>query len=290
MEEKKESKPVTISDLQNKKRSGEKITMLTVYDYCMAKIIDPIGLDILLVGDSLGMVVLGYDSTVPVSMEEMIHHCSAVRRGVNRALLIGDMPYLSYQVSKNEAVKNAGLFLKKAGCHGVKVEGGSYIAPTIERVVKTGIPVMGHIGLTPQTAVALGGYKIQGKDLESAKRLLKDAKAAEDAGAFSLVLECIPSVVAKLITDMVSIPTIGIGAGRHCDGQVLVINDLIGLFEKFTPSFVKRYANLSQVIKDAVNNFADDVKNKKFPGTEHSFGGGEELLEELEAERNKLYS
>jgi len=285
MKEKKVSKKaVSLADLQNKKASGDKITMLTAYDYSMAGVIDEAGLDIVLVGDSLGMVALGYGSTVPVTMEEMIHHCRAVRRGVNRALLIGDMPYLSYQVSKKEAVRNAGLFLKKAGCHGVKLEGGSVMAPTIEKIVKAGISVMGHIGLTPQTATALGGYRVQGRDLESARKLLEDARAVVDAGAFSLVLECIPSALAKIITGMVPIPTIGIGAGPHCDGQVLVTNDLLGLFEKFTPSFVKRYANLAPQIKEALDDFIDEVKRGVFPGPEHSFGGGEELLEELEAE------
>jgi 3-methyl-2-oxobutanoate hydroxymethyltransferase len=196
------------------------------------------------------------------------------------------MPYLSYQVSKNEAVRNAGMFLKKAGCHGVKLEGGSDMAPTIERIVKAGISVMGHIGLTPQTAIALGGYKVQGRDLESARKLLEDAKAVADAGAFSLVLECIPSALAKIITEIVPIPTIGIGAGPYCDGQVLVTNDMVGLFEKFTPSFVKRYANLAPKIKEALDDFIDEVTNGAFPGPEHSFGGGEELLEELKA-KNK---
>ncbi|MBW1926823.1 MAG: 3-methyl-2-oxobutanoate hydroxymethyltransferase, partial [Deltaproteobacteria bacterium] len=267
MKEKKVSKKaVSLADLQNKKASGDKITMLTAYDYSMARVIDEAGLDIVLVGDSLGMVALGYGSTVPVTMEEMIHHCRAVRRGVNRALLIGDMPYLSYQVSKKEAVRNAGLFLKKAGCHGVKLEGGSVMAPTIEKIVKAGISVMGHIGLTPQTATALGGYRVQGRDLESARKLLEDARAVVDAGAFSLVLECIPSALAKIITGMVPIPTIGIGAGPHCDGQVLVTNDLLGLFEKFTPSFVKRYANLAPQIKEALDDFIDEVKRGVFPG------------------------
>nr|HDN00058.1 3-methyl-2-oxobutanoate hydroxymethyltransferase [Deltaproteobacteria bacterium] len=284
MKEKKVSKTVTLADIQNKKASGEKITMLTAYDYSMARILDEAGLDIVLVGDSLGMVALGYDSTVPVSMEEMIHHCSAVRRGVNRALLIGDMPYLSYQISKNEAVKNAGRFIKNAGCHGVKLEGGYDMAPTIEKMVKAGISVMGHIGLTPQTAIALGGYKVQGRDLKSAKKLIEDAKAVANAGAFSLVLECIPSIIAKTITEMVSIPTIGIGAGPHCDGQVLVINDLLGFFEKFTPSFVKRYVNLNPKIKEAIDNYINEVKNGVFPGPEHSFRGGEELLEDLKSE------
>ncbi len=270
MTKKETKKPVTLAGLQRKKSSGEKITMLTAYDYSMAKMLDDSGLDIVLVGDSLGMVVLGYDSTVPVTMEEMIHHCKAVRRGVSRALLVGDMPYLSYQVSKKEAVRNAGRFFKEAGCQCVKLEGGSNMASTIERIVRAGIPVMGHIGLTPQTVTALGGYRIQGRDPESAKRLLKDAKAVADAGAFSLVLECIPSALAKTITETIPIPTIGIGSGPHCDGQVLVTNDLLGLFEKFLPNFVKRYVNLAPMIKEALASYIDEVEKGIFPGTEYS--------------------
>lgn len=272
MTEKKTKKAITLAELQRKKASGKKITMLTAYDYSMAKMLDDSGLDIILVGDSLGMVVLGYDSTVPVTMEEMIHHCKAVRRGVSRALLIGDMPYLSYQVSKKEAVRNAGRFFKEAGCQCVKLEGGSAMASTIKRIVRAGIPVMGHIGLTPQTVTALGGYGIQGKDPESAKRLLEDAKAVAEAGAFSLVLECIPSSLAKTITETIPIPTIGIGSGPYCDGQVLVTNDMLGLFEKFLPSFVKRYANLAPTIKEALASYIDEVETGIFPGPEHSPG------------------
>lgn len=283
-------RPVTLTDLQKKKASDEKITMLTAYDYSMAKMIDRAGLDIVLVGDSLGMVVLGYDSTVPVTMEEMIHHCKAVRRGVGTALLVGDMPYLSYHVSKEEAVRNAGRFLKEAGCHSVKLEGGSDMAPTIERIVKAGIPVMGHIGLTPQTATSLGGFRVQGRDLDSAKRLLEDASAVTDAGAFSLVLECIPSEVARAITERISIPTIGIGAGPYCDGQVLVTHDLLGLFEKFLPSFVKRYANFAPDINRALDEFITEVKTGVFPGPEQSFKGGEELLEQLPSLKNYVAS
>ncbi len=268
----KREKAVTLTELQRKKSSGKKITMLTAYDYSMAKMLDESGLDIILVGDSLGMVVLGYDSTVPVTMEEMIHHCKAVRRGVSRALLVGDMPYLSYQVSKEEAVRNAGRFFKEAGCQCVKLEGGSAMASTIKRIVEAGIPVMGHIGLTPQTVTALGGYRIQGRDPESAEKLLEDARAVAEAGAFSLVLECIPSTLARGITEMIPIPTIGIGSGPYCDGQVLVTNDLLGLFEKFLPSFVKRYVNLAPMIKEALATYIDEVERGIFPGPEYSPG------------------
>jgi len=272
---------VTPLTILKKKEIGEKITMLTAYDYGMGTLIDQTGVDIVLVGDSLGMVVLGYESTVPVTMEEMLHHSKAVARGVKHSLIIGDMPYLSYQVSDEEAVRNAGRFIKEAGCHGVKVEGGASYAPTIEKIVAAGIPVMGHIGLTPQTATALGGYKVQGKDIESAKKLLKDAQALTKAGVFAIVLECVPSPLAKLITETVPVPTIGIGAGPYCDGQVLVTNDLLGLFEKFVPKFVKQYANLAPVIKEAFNAFISEVRENKFPGPEHSFKGDDDLIEKL---------
>jgi 3-methyl-2-oxobutanoate hydroxymethyltransferase len=275
------SRAVTISDLKGKKARGEKITMLTAYDYGTACLVDQSGVDCVLVGDSLGMVVLGYDSTVPVTMEEMIHHCKAVRRGVKNALLVGDMPYLSYHVSEEEAVRNAGRFLKEAGCHAVKLEGGVTMAPVIRRLVRAGIPVMGHCGLTPQTAVMLGGYRVQGRDMESARKLVDDARAVAEAGAFSLVLECVPSAVARAVTERSPVPTIGIGAGPYCDGQVLVTNDLLGLFEKYTPSFVKQYANLAPRIRDALGSYVQEVEDGRFPGNEYGFKGGEDLLEQL---------
>ncbi len=273
--------PVTLSNIKSRKKSGERITMLTAYDYSTAVLVDRAGVDMILVGDSLGMVILGYDSTVPVTMEDMLHHSAAVRRGVNRALVVGDMPFMSYQVSPEEAVRNAGRFIKEAGCHAVKLEGGMNIAKTIERIVRAGIPVMGHIGLTPQTATALGGFKVQGRDEESARRLIRDARAVAEAGAFSLVLECVPSGIASAITEDIPIPTIGIGAGAGCDGQVLVTNDLLGLFPKFVPKFVKKYADLAPVIQEAITRFIDEVSKGEFPGDAHSFKGGEDLAEKI---------
>ena len=273
--------PITPVDILEYKNSNKKITMLTAYDYSMARMIDAAGTDIILVGDSLGMVVLGYDSTVPVTVEEMLHHCRAVSRGTKNALLVGDMPFMSYQVSKKEAVRNAGRFIKEAGCDAVKLEGGKEMAATISRIVKAGIPVMGHIGLTPQTATALGGYKVQGKDLESAKKLLKDAEAVADSGAFAIVLECVPDTIAKLITEKITIPTIGIGAGVWCDGQVLVTHDLVGMFDKFCPSFVKQYTKLSDEIIGAIKAFIQEVNSGDFPDKDHSFAGDEEMAKKL---------
>jgi 3-methyl-2-oxobutanoate hydroxymethyltransferase len=265
---------ITPTDIKRKKMQGQKITMLTAYDYSMAKMIDNCGIDMILVGDSLGMVALGYDSTVPVTMEEMLHHCRAVSRAVGNAMVIGDMPFMSYHVSCEDAVRNAGRFLKEGGCHAVKLEGGSVMADVIRRLADIGVPVMGHIGLTPQTAVSLGGYKVQGEDNETARRLLMDAEAVEKAGAFSLVLECVPSGLAAEITNRLSIPVIGIGAGPFCDGQVLVTNDMVGMFDKFTPKFVRKYADLAPVISKAIREFAEDVQTADFPSEEESFTGG----------------
>jgi 3-methyl-2-oxobutanoate hydroxymethyltransferase len=264
-------KKVTIQDIVVMKKTGDRISMLTAYDASFAALLDRAGIDIILVGDSLGNVLLGYDSTIPVTMEEMLHHCRAVSRGVKRTLLVGDMPFMSYQVSESEAITNAGRFLKEAGCDAVKLEGGTEMCNTVKGIVRAGIPVMGHIGLTPQTASQLGGYKVQGKDAESARKLLQSARDLEAAGAFSVVLECIPAQLSEVITTAISIPTIGIGAGKHCDGQVLVTHDMIGMFEKFIPSFVKRYASLAPQIKEAVATYHDEVKKGTFPGEEHSF-------------------
>ncbi len=265
------SDKITIAEIVSLKKAGEKITMLTAYDIGFAAVLDRADIDIILVGDSLGMVVLGYDSTVPVTMEEMLHHAKAVGRAVNRAVVVGDMPFLSYQTSTYEAIANAGRFLKEARCDAVKVEGGKEICDTVEAMVRAGIPVMGHIGLTPQTASQLGGYKVQGKDAEPARKLLKAAKALEKAGAFSIVLECIPDTLAQAITESISIPTIGIGAGIYCDGQVLVTHDLVGLFEKFVPRFVKQYAKLAPQMQKAVTAFRDEVKSGAFPDKDHSY-------------------
>ncbi|MDA3786421.1 MAG: 3-methyl-2-oxobutanoate hydroxymethyltransferase [Deltaproteobacteria bacterium] len=253
------------------KKGVEKITMLTAYDASFARLLESAQVDMLLVGDSVGMVVLGYDSTVPVTMDEMIHHAKAVRRGAPATMLVGDMPFLSYQVSKQAAIANAGRFFKEAGCDAVKLEGGREVCEAVRAIVDAGMPVMGHIGLTPQTAGKLGGFKVQGKDVQSARRLLKEARALEEAGVFSLVLECIPVGLARLISEELRIPTIGIGAGVCCDGQVLVTHDLLGLFEKFVPSFVKNYINLAPEIKKAVSSFVTEVKDETFPDDQHSF-------------------
>ena len=264
-------KKMTIQDFIMMKENGEKISMLTAYDASFASLIDATGIEIILVGDSLGNVLLGYDSTVPVTMEEMLHHCKAVRRGTSKAFLVGDMPFMSYQVNQSESVANAGRFLKEAGCDAVKLEGGTEVCDTVKAIVRAGIPVMGHIGLTPQTASQLGGYKVQGRDADSARTLLQSARDLEQAGAFSLVLECIPAQLSEAITKTISIPTIGIGAGKHCDGQVLVTHDMVGMFEKFIPSFVKQYAHLASQIREAIATYKKEVKSGSFPDEEHSY-------------------
>lgn len=276
-------KKLTVRDIIDMKSAADKIVVLTAYDAGFARFLDKNGVEIVLVGDSLGMVVLGYESTVPVTMEEMLHHAKAVKHGVERALLVGDLPFLSYQVDPREAIRNGGRFLKEAGCDAVKVEGGLEICATVAAMVRAGIPVMGHIGLTPQTAGALGGYKVQGRDAESARRLLAEARGLAEAGAFAIVLECIPDKLAAAITASIPIPTIGIGAGVQCDGQVLVINDLLGMFEKFVPSFVKQYAKLAPQIAGAIVAFREEVKTGVYPDAEHSFvmqGEVEDLLKQ----------
>lgn len=265
------AKKLTIPNIITMKKNGEKISMLTAYDAGFAGFLDAAGIDMVLVGDSLGNVILGYNSTIPVTMEEMLHHCKAVSRGVKYSLLVGDMPFMSYQVSESEAITNAGRFLKEAGCDAVKLEGGTEVCDTVKAIVKAGIPVMGHIGLTPQTASQLGGYKVQGRDVESARRLLQSARDLDNAGVFAIVLECIPAQLAEVITREVSVPTIGIGAGNHCDGQVLVTHDMVGIYDKFIPSFVKQYATLAPQIKEAVATYHAEVKSGEFPGREHSF-------------------
>ncbi|MFH1879133.1 MAG: 3-methyl-2-oxobutanoate hydroxymethyltransferase [Candidatus Omnitrophota bacterium] len=262
---------VTILDFKNKKERGEKITMLTAYDCPMAVILDTAGIDAVLVGDSLGMVLLGYDSTVCVTMDEMIHHARAVRKGVKRAFLIGDMPFMSYQASDEDAVRNAGRFVQEAGCEAVKVEGGREILPRIKAIINAGIPVVGHIGLTPQNASKLGGYRVQGRDAASSEKIIEDAVLLEDAGCFSVILECVPSGLASTVTGRVKIPVIGIGAGGGCDGQVLVTADLTGYFVKYTPKFVKRYAEVNKIILEAVKSFKQETESGDFPGDEYSF-------------------
>ena len=274
-------KKITIPDLRSKKNEGRKITMLTAYDYPIAKIMDEVGIDVILVGDSVGMVVLGYDSTVPVTMDEMMHHAKAVRRGAKFALVVGDMPYMSYQVSGEQAIANSGRFIKEAGCDAVKIEWVPDCVDTVRAIVGAGIAVQGHIGLTPQTAGQLGGFKVQGRDSQKAKELVGQAAALEKAGCFSLVLECIPDQLARFITEELSIPTIGIGAGPYCDGQVLVTPDMLGLFDRFTPKFVKKYVNLWPEISKAVKNYKDDVEAAKFPDQSHSFLMKEDELKKI---------
>ena len=273
---------ITIQKLQAMKENNEPISMTTAYDYPAAYFVDKAGIEIILVGDSLAMTILGLDSTVPVTMEDMLHHIRPVVKGAPNPLIVGDLPFGSYNVSKEQAIINATRFMKEGGCDVVKLEGGTEVAETVRAIVDAGIPVMGHIGLTPQTASKLGGFKVQGKSLEAVQSLVDDALALEQAGAFSLVIECVPEEVSKLITHKVSIPTIGIGAGRYCDGQVLVFHDMLGLFEKFTPKFVKRYANLGGEIVQSLETFKHEVKKGNFPAQEHVFGGVDaEDLKEL---------
>lgn len=261
----------TIMDIKKMKGLGEKITVLTAYDYPISAILDECGIDMILVGDSLGNVILGYDDTIPVTMEDMLHHTKAVTRAAQNSFVIGDMPFLSYQVSPELALANAGRFLKEAGAQAVKLEGGRESAETVRKITSAGIPVMGHLGLTPQSIHQIGGFKVQGRKEDAALRIIEDARILEDAGAFSIVLELVPEKLAEEITKSISIPTIGIGGGVHCDGQVLVINDMLGMFDKFTPKHVKKYANLSPEIRKAVKSYIAEVKNCSFPDTEHSF-------------------
>ncbi|MGQ9825764.1 MAG: 3-methyl-2-oxobutanoate hydroxymethyltransferase [Desulfotomaculales bacterium] len=272
---------ITIPGLAEKKLKGEKFRMVTAYDYPTALLVDKSEIELILVGDSLGMTVLGYAGTVPVTMEEMIHHLRPVVRGAPNTFVVGDMPFGSYNESPAQAVRNANRLLKEGGADAVKLEGGAALAPTVRVMVEGGIPVMAHIGLTPQTASMLGGFKVQGKDLASARRLLEDALALEEAGAFCVLMECVPAPLARMITEKLKVPTIGIGAGPYCDGQVLVFHDLVGLFDRFVPRFVKQYARLQEEISRALAAFAREVAEGAFPGPEHSFGMSEEILKEL---------
>ncbi|OLN29984.1 3-methyl-2-oxobutanoate hydroxymethyltransferase [Desulfosporosinus metallidurans] len=269
-----------IPDFEKMKQAGEKISMLTAYDYPSAQWVEAAGVDTILVGDSLGMVVLGYDSTVPVTMEEMLHHTKAARRGAPQTFVVADMPFMSY-ATLELGIMNAGRLIKEGGADAVKLEGGSEIAPIVQALTRAGIPVVGHIGLTPQTANQLGGFKVQGRDLESAKQIAKDGHAIEQAGAFLLVLEAIPRQVAAQITTELKIPTIGIGAGQDCDGQVLVYHDILGLFERFRPKFVKQYAQLGQDAVRAMKEFNNEVKSSVFPTEEHTFGLSEGVIQKL---------
>jgi 3-methyl-2-oxobutanoate hydroxymethyltransferase len=276
-----EIKKIMIPDLHAMKKEGKKITMITAYSYPQAQCVDEAGIDIILVGDSLGMVELGYKDTVPVTMDEMLNHTKAVMRGVKRAHVVGDMPFMSYNISLQQAVTNAGILYKDGGSDSVKLEGGQEMAPAVSAIARAGIPVFGHIGLTPQTANVLGGFKVQGKSLDQAKKVVDDALAIEAAGAFAIVLEAIPRQLAALITEKLSIPTIGIGGGLDCDGQVLVLHDLVGLFRRFTPKFVKVYADVYTVQQDAVKRFIGEVQTGKFPAEEHTFTMKEDAIAEL---------
>lgn len=262
---------ITVLDIYKKKAEGKKITMLTAYDYPTAQIVDQAGIDMILVGDSLGMVVQGVSSTLPVTMDEMIYHTKMVSRGTQSAMVVGDMPFLSYQTDKAEAIRNAGRFLKEANAEAVKLEGGSQMAETIRAIVDAGIPVVAHIGLTPQYVHMMGGFKVQGKNDAAREKILADARAVQDAGAFSVVIEGVPATLGAEISKTLRIPTIGIGAGPDCDGQVLVLHDLLGLFERFTPKFAKKYVNLKEQALKAVKEYKQDVEGGTFPSDEHSF-------------------
>lgn len=264
-------KKISVLTIQNKKNRREPLTMLTAYDYSSARLVDEADIDMILVGDSLAMVMLGLDSTVSLTMDEMLHHCRAVARGANHAFLVGDMPFMSYQAEKAEAIRNAGRLLKEGRMEAVKLEGGQEMAETITAIVNAGIPVMGHIGLTPQSVSKLGGYRVQGKTAAAANRLLSDALALEQAGCFSLVLEAVPHPVAAAISQRLNIPTIGIGAGPECDGQVLVYHDLLGIINQSNPKFVRRYADVYQVILQALNEYAAEVADGRFPTEEHTY-------------------
>jgi 3-methyl-2-oxobutanoate hydroxymethyltransferase len=269
---------ITINQIKEMKQRGEKIAMLTAYDYATAKLVDEAEIPLILVGDSLGMVVLGYESTIPVTMEDMLHHTKAVVRGTQKAMVIGDMPFMTYHISVEDALYNAARFIQEGGAQAVKLEGGVTVAEKVKRIVECGIPVMGHIGLTPQSIHQFGGFKLQGKTPEAAARLLEDARALEAAGAFAVVLETVPAPLAKLITKKISIPTIGIGAGPNCDGQVQVINDILGSFTDFVPRHAKQYAKLTDIISKAVGSYRDEVKAGKFPTEKHSHQMDEKLL------------
>lgn len=271
----------TVTSFIDAKRKGNKITMLTAYDYSMAQIVDESGIDCILIGDSLGMVVQGYDSTLEVTMEDMIYHCRAVRRGTKNAFVVGDLPFMSYHVNVEDAVRNAGRLVQEGKVHGVKVEGGVEITDKVKAIINAQIPVMGHIGLTPQSVNIFGGFKVQGNEIKRARKVIADAVALEEAGAFAIVLEAIPAALAKIITEKISIPTIGIGAGKDCDGQVLVINDLLGMYSDFTPKFAKKYGNLKEQITSFVGQYIDEVKKSSFPEEKHTFSIADEILKKL---------
>ena len=271
----------TVSTLKQQKENGDKITMLTAYDYSTAKLMEEAGINMILVGDSLGMVMLGYEDTIPVTMEDMIHHTRAVTRATKDTFVVGDMPFMSYHVSTEQAVTNAGRLVKEGMCQAVKLEGGAKVCPQIKAIVDAQIPVCAHIGLTPQSVNAFGGFKVQGKTEEAARQLIEDAKAVEAAGAFMVVLECVPEKLAKIISETVSIPTIGIGAGAGCDGQVLVYQDMLNMYGGIKPKFVKQFANLGDVMREAFMEYSREVKEGTFPAPEHTFAISDEVIEKL---------
>lgn len=275
-------KPVTVSTIRTMKANGEPISMITAYDVAMARNVNEAGIDMILVGDSLGNVILGYESTIPVTMEDMIHHTKAVMRGNSTALVVADMPFMSYQTSVTDGLYNAGRLLKESGCTAVKLEGGQEISELVKKLTTAGIPVVAHIGLTPQSVNQLGGFKVQGKDVNAAQKLIDDAKALEEAGAFACVLECVPAPLATKITNRLNtMATIGIGAGNGCDGQVLVCNDLLGVSTGFCPKFVKKYAHVHDITVQAVKDYIEDVKTRSFPAPEHTFKMDDSVLEKL---------
>ena len=273
---------VTTRDIASMKAKGERIPMVTAYDYPTAKLADQAKIPMVLVGDSLGMVVLGYDSTIPVTMEDMLHHCKAVGRGAQRALIVGDLPFMSYQAETSEALRNAGRLLKEGGVQAVKLEGGVVVAETVRQMVECGIPVMGHIGLTPQSVNGFGGYRVRGKERGEAAQLIRDAEALEKAGAFAVVLELVPTPLAETISRRLSIPTIGIGAGPHCDGQVQVLHDMLGLFTDFVPKHARQYARLAELITDALKQYVEEVKEGSFPSEKESFEMDRDILEGID--------
>lgn len=271
----------TVLTLQKQKEEGNKITMLTAYDYSVAKLIDAAGIDVILVGDSLGMTMLGYEDTLPVTMEDMIHHTACVSRGAKDAFVIADMPFMSYQTSVRDAVYNAGRLIKEGHAHAIKLEGGASVCEQIKAITEASIPVCAHIGLTPQSTNAFGGFKVQGKSMQRAKQIVEDALSVQEAGAFMVTLECIPEKLASLITDILDIPTIGIGAGNGCDGQVLVYHDMLGMFTDLKPKFVKHFGNIGEEMTKAFVSYRDEVKSKAYPATEHTFKIEDEIMEEL---------
>ncbi len=280
-----DKKKTSVASFMRMKGENRRIVMVTSYDYPTAAIADAVGVDSILVGDSYGMVVLGYESTIPVTVEELLPVCRAVRRGAAHPLLIGDLPFMSFQVSPEEAIRTAGRFVKEGGMEAVKIEGGSEVSKTVESISRAGIPVLGHIGVTPQTATLHGGYRIQGRNVDSGDKLVEDAKSLEEAGVFGIVLEMVTEEVAKVITETVSVPTIGIGSGRFCDGQVLVLHDLIGLYPSFTPKFAKRYVDVAGMIKQALQNFTVEVRNGVFPEEQHVFRMDEDQRARLVSKR-----